>query len=148
MVGHALPWIAVVVSPYSHPPDMEYLCIVGGSRVGKLTHLLIKILGLHTLWMSKVASPSLSMMRSRPLGGPVKGVLDATLVLPEGFLLPGKDKGRVVSNSSGNVVSSGEDVAGAPVELDAEGLNEDSGLDGHVEGADDLGTLEGGGATS
>ena len=44
------------------------------------------------------------------------------------------------------MVLSGEDVAGAPANLGAEsgeGLDEDSGLDGHVKGAGDAGPLEG-----
>jgi len=79
-------------------------------------------------------------------GAPVKGALGAPPVLLEGLALPGEDSSAVAGDGGGGVVLGGEDVAGAPADLSAEGgegLNEHGGLDGHVEGAGDAGPLEG-----
>ena len=70
-------------------------------------------------------------------------------VLVQGLAFPGEDgAGAVLGDGGGGVVLGGEDVAGAPAEAGAEGLeglDEDGGLDGHVEGAGDAGVLEEGG---
>ncbi|PON55666.1 hypothetical protein PanWU01x14_186180 [Parasponia andersonii] len=79
-------------------------------------------------------------------GAPVEGALGAPPVLLEGLTLPGEHGGGVASDGGGGVVLGGEDVAGAPADLSAEGgegLDEDGGLDGHVERASDPGALEG-----
>ena len=60
--------------------------------------------------------------------------------------LPGEDGEVVGCDGRGGVVLGGEDVARAPADVGTEGLeglDEDGGLDGHVERAHDLGTLEG-----
>jgi len=79
-------------------------------------------------------------------GAPVKSALGAPPVLLEGFSLPSEDRGAVAGDSGGGVVLRGENVAGAPADLSAEGgegLDKNGGLDGHVEGAGDAGPLEG-----
>jgi len=79
-------------------------------------------------------------------GTPVKGALGAPPVLLKGLTLPGEDSGAVAGDGGSGVVLSGENVAGAPADLGAEGgegLDKDGGLDGHVEGAGDAGPLEG-----
>jgi len=76
---------------------------------------------------------------------PVKGLLSAPPVLLEGLSLPGEASSRVAGNGGSSVVLGGEDVARAPSDLGAkgsEGLDEDGGLDGHVERSSDLGSLE------
>jgi hypothetical protein len=80
------------------------------------------------------------------LGPPVEHLVGAPPVLLEGLALPGEDRGGVARDGGRGVVLGGEDVARAPAHLGAErdqGLDEDRGLDGHVEGAGDVGALEG-----
>jgi len=77
---------------------------------------------------------------------PVDGVPGALPVLLEGLTLPGEDGGAAGSDGGGGVVLGGEDVAGGPADLGAEsleGLDEDGGLDGHVERAGETHALEG-----
>ncbi len=81
-------------------------------------------------------------------------LLGAPPVLLEGLALPGEDGDalgalggavRADGDGRGGVVLSGEDVAGGPAHLGAEGderLDEDGRLDGHVERADDAGAGE------
>eukprot|EP00983_Pelagomonas_calceolata_P103777 1158952-Pelagomonas_calceolata.AAC.2 len=60
--------------------------------------------------------------------------------------LPGKHCRGVARNGGGGVVLGAEDVAGAPADLGtqgSQGLNQHGSLDGHVEGAHDLGALQG-----
>ena len=80
------------------------------------------------------------------LGTPVEHLVGAPPVLLEGLALPGEHRGGVARDGGRGVVLGGEDVARAPAHLGAErdqGLDEDGGLDGHVEGAGDVGALEG-----
>eukprot|EP01002_Notosolenus_urceolatus_P008839 NODE_333_length_2218_cov_2290.191793_g264_i0.p2 GENE.NODE_333_length_2218_cov_2290.191793_g264_i0~~NODE_333_length_2218_cov_2290.191793_g264_i0.p2 ORF type:complete len:691 (-),score=252.53 NODE_333_length_2218_cov_2290.191793_g264_i0:39-2111(-) len=82
--------------------------------------------------------------------GPGDGLGDTPVVLLIGLTLPGKDGDPSRGNGSGGMVLGGEDVARCPPDLSAkgnEGLDEDSGLDGHVQAATDAGTLEGLGST-
>jgi hypothetical protein len=75
-----------------------------------------------------------------------KLLLKAPLVLLLGLALPGEDGDTGSGDGSGGVVLCGEDVAGSPGELGTEGcegLDEDGGLDGHVQATSDAGTLEG-----
>jgi len=78
---------------------------------------------------------------------PGEGLLRAPPVLFEGLALPGEDlAGAGLGASSGGVVLGGENVARAPADLGTElveGLDQDGGLDGHVEGTSDLDSLEG-----
>lgn len=76
---------------------------------------------------------------------PVQGLLGAPPVLLEGLSLPGEAGSRVAGDGGGGVVLCGEDVARAPSDLGtegSEGLDENGGLDGHVEGSSDPGSLE------
>jgi hypothetical protein len=79
--------------------------------------------------------------------GPGEGVQGALPVLLKGFSLPGEDSGRFITgDGSSGMVLSGKDVARAPTHVTTDilkGLDQDSSLDGHVEGSRDTGTLEG-----
>ena len=122
--------------------DLE-LSVVGGLRVGESLVGGVSLLGLDTLVDekshvssiidNKVASITLGILR------PCDGVEGALPVLLKSLSLPGEDCGRAITgNSSSGVILGGEDVATAPSDFSThllEGLNEDRGLDGHVEGA-------------
>jgi len=127
------------------------LSVVRGGRVGEGAVLGEEILGLLSLVDEEghvasiidddVGSVALSVVR-----GPGDGVEGALPVLLEGLALPGEDGGGAVARDGGRgVVLGGEDVARAPPEISAElleGLDEDTGLDGHVEGSGDAGAGE------
>jgi len=123
------------------------LGVVGGVGVGEFAGLLIELLGLDAFVDEKGSVTTVVDDEvGSTTGAPVEGALGAPPVLLEGLTLPGEDGGTVAGNSGGGVVLGGEDVAGAPADLGAkggEGLNENGGLDGHVEGAGDAGPLEG-----
>lgn len=73
-------------------------------------------------------------------------LLNAPEVLLLSLTLPGEDRDTGSGNGSGGVVLGGVDVARRPGDLSTKsdkGLDKNSGLDGHVETASDLGTLEG-----
>ena len=122
--------------------DLE-LSVVGGLRVGESLVGGVSLLGLDTLVDekshvssiidNKVASITLGILR------PCDGVEGALPVLLKSLSLPGEDcGGAITSDGGGGVILSGEDVATAPSDFSAhlfESLNEDCGLDGHVEGA-------------
>lgn len=116
--------------------DLE-LSVVGGLRIGDLAGLLVVLLGLDTLvdeqrGVAAVVDDEVGAARLAP----VEAALGAPPVLLEGLPLPGEHGGRVARDGGGGVVLRGEDVAGAPADLGAErgeGLDEDGGLDGHVE---------------
>ena len=86
---------------------------------------------------------------------PIEHLLGAPPVLLQRLALPGVDRDalgicrgsvRTDNNRSGGVVLGGEDVAGSPANLGAqrsEGLDENRGLNGHVERAGDAGALQG-----
>ncbi|KAJ8632711.1 hypothetical protein MRB53_026047 [Persea americana] len=60
----------------------------------------------------------------------VEAPISAPLVLLEGVSLPGEDNGRVTGDGGGGMELGGEDVAGAPADLDSEGgegFDEDDG---------------------
>ena len=126
--------------------DLE-LRIVGGSRVGELAGLLKDLLGLDALVNEKSGVAAVVDDEiGAAAGAPVEGALGAPPVFLEGLTLPGEDGGAVAGDGGGGMVLGGEDVAGAPADLGAEGgegLDEDGGLDGHVEGAGDPSALEG-----
>lgn len=76
---------------------------------------------------------------------PGQGLLSAPPVLLQGLALPGEARSGVAGDGGSGVVLGGEDVAAAPADLSAQsgqGLNEHTGLDGHVQGAADLAALE------
>ena len=78
--------------------------------------------------------------------GPVDHLLGAPPVLLQGLALPGIDGDAAGGDGGGGVVLGGEDVAGAPADLGPQidqGLDEDRGLDGHVQAATDAGPGEG-----
>jgi len=73
-------------------------------------------------------------------------LVQAPLVLLLGLTLPGEDRDTSGSNGGGGVILGGEDVARGPGDLGtevSEGLDENSGLDGHVKTTSNTGTLEG-----
>jgi len=79
-------------------------------------------------------------------GEALDGLFDAPVVFFVSFTLPGEDGDAGLGDGGGGGVVGGEDVAGAPADFSTdggEGLDEDGGLDGHVEATGDLGTLEG-----
>lgn len=72
-------------------------------------------------------------------------LLEAPVVLLLGLALPGKDGDTSSSNGSSGVVLGGEDVAGRPSDLSTKSgkrLDENSGLNGHVQATGNTGTLE------
>ena len=143
--------------------DLE-LGVVGGIRVGDLAGLLVLLLGLDTLVDEErgVATVIDDEVGAATLA-PVEASLGAPPVLLERLPLPGEDGRRVARDGGGGVILRGEDVAGAPADLGAEGgegLDEDGGLDGpamlsapersarqsrasHVQAARDTGALQG-----
>ncbi|MNN18894.1 hypothetical protein D3C81_1321140 [compost metagenome] len=73
------------------------------------------------------------------------GLLQAPLVLFLGFTFPGEYRDAGSGDGGGGLVLGGEDVAGRPAHFGAEGdqgLDQHRGLDGHVDAAEDLGTLQ------
>src|SRR3989338_5769114 len=73
------------------------------------------------------------------------GLLDAPLVLFFSLALPGEDRDTGGGDSGGGLVLRGEDVARRPAYFSAQcsqGFDQHSGLDGHVDAADDLRALE------
>ena len=121
--------------------DNLELSVVGGLRVGKGLALGVDLLGFDTLVDEEghVSSIIDDKIASITLGvlWPCDGVEGALPVLLEGLSLPGEDGGgSIASDGGGGVVLGGEDVATAPSDLSShllEGLDEDGGLDGHVE---------------
>jgi hypothetical protein len=78
--------------------------------------------------------------------GPIDHLLGAPPVFLQGLALPGIDGDAARGNGGGGMVLGGKDVAGTPAHLGAkrdQGLDEDRGLDGHVQAAGDPGALEG-----
>ena len=82
----------------------------------------------------------------RPLAvGPGERLLGAPPVLLECLALPGVDRDPGRGDGRGGVVLGREDVAGGPADLGAQrdqSLDQDRGLDGHVQGARDARALE------
>lgn len=73
-------------------------------------------------------------------------LLQTPVVLLLGLALPGKDGNTSGGNGGGSMVLGAEDVAASPGDFgtkSSQGLDEDSGLDGHVQAAGNAGTLEG-----
>ena len=131
--------------------DLE-LGVVSGGRIREASVLGEGVLGLLSLMdeeghVSSVIDNEIGSVTLSVVGGPGDGGEGALPVLLEGLSLPGEDGGRLVTGDGGSsVVLGGEDVAGAPPHVSSEvgkGLDEDSGLDGHVEGPSDTSSLEG-----
>ena len=78
--------------------------------------------------------------------GPCEHLVGKVPVLLEGLSFPCENVGGLCfDNSGGGVILGGVDVACAPSELSSKavkGLDESSGLDGHVEGSGNLGSLK------
>ena len=70
------------------------------------------------------------------------GLLDAPLVLFFGLALPGEYRDTGGGDGGSGLILGGEDVAGRPADVSAEGdqgFDQHGGLDGHVDAADDFG---------
>ena len=147
LLGHASPLGAVrgeaITDEAQH--DLE-LQVVGGGGVGEGAVLGVGLFGLDSLVDEQGGVATVIYQKVGPIAlGPGEGLLSAPPVLLQGLALPGKDGRGVTGDGSGSVVLGGEDVAGAPTDLSTEGdegLDESGGLDGHVQGASDLGALE------
>src|SRR5205823_11011826 len=77
--------------------------------------------------------------------GPLEDLVGVVPVFDEGFALLGEDGGALGGQGGGGVVLGGEDVAAGPADVGAErlqGLDEDGGLDGHVQAAGDAGARQ------
>lgn len=131
--------------------DNLELGVVGGLGIGEGSVLEEEVLGLLTLvdeegHVTTVIDDDVGSVALAIILLPGEGVEGALPVLLEGLTLPGEDGGRnIAGDGGGGVVLGGEDVARAPADVATEGLeglDEDGGLDGHVEGAGDTGTLE------
>ena len=127
------------------------LGIVGGGGVGEGAVLEEGILGLLSLvdeegHVSAIVDNEVGSVALAIVLGPGEGVEGALPVLLEGLALPGEDgSGLIAGNGGSGVVLGGEDVARAPADVTAEGLeslDKDSGLDGHVQRSGDAGVLE------
>ena len=122
--------------------DNLELGVVGGLGIGDGSVLEEKVLGLLTLvdeegHVTAVVDDDIGSVALAIILLPGEGVEGALPVLLERLALPGEDGGGVVAgNGGGGVVLGGEDVARAPAHVATEGLeglDEDGGLDGHVE---------------
>jgi hypothetical protein len=131
--------------------DLE-LGVVRRARIRESSVLEKRIFGFLTLVNEKGHVSTIIDDEIRPVAlaviiWPSEGVEGAFPVLLEGFSLPGKDSGRLItSNSGGCMVLSGENVARAPSDVASEGLeglDQDGSLNGHVERSRDTSTLEG-----
>lgn len=128
------------------------LLVVAALDVGEASVLLVGFLGLDSLVDEEghVATVVDDEVRAVALAlgvGPGDGAHGALPVIHQALSLPGEDgSGVVAGDGGGGVVLGAEDVAGAPADLGTkslEGLDEDAGLDGHMEGTADSGSLEG-----
>lgn len=129
--------------------DLE-LSIGGGVGIGQGLVLGVLLLGLDTLvdeegHVSSVIDDQVATI-ALLIDGPGDGIEGALPVLLKGLTLPGEHGGRAIAGDSGSgVVLGGEDVARAPSDIGTKslkGLDENGGLDGHVQGARDSGTGE------
>ena len=127
--------------------DLLHLEVIGGGGVGEGSHLLELLLGLDTFvheegGITTVIDEDIGTV----MAGPCEHLKSALPVFLESLTLPGEDVGSLgLNDSGGSVVLGGVDVAGGPSDLgteSVEGLNENTSLDGHVEGARDAGSFE------
>ena len=118
-----------------------------GSGLLRDTLDVVKVLGVLVVdQVGQITSIVEDHVERLSIGEGAEGLLDTPVVLLLGLSLPGKDGDTGSSDGSGSVVLGGEDVARRPRNLGTEvgeGLDEDSGLDGHVETSGDSGTLQG-----
>mmetsp|Transcript_17318 Transcript_17318/g.34925 ORF Transcript_17318/g.34925 Transcript_17318/m.34925 type:complete len:401 (+) Transcript_17318:560-1762(+) len=123
------------------------LVIAGsGGRIRLLAGLLEGLFSGNTLVDEEGGISSIvdDHVRSAGLGSrPHERLEGAVPVLRDGLTLPSEDvSGLGGGNGRSGVVLGGEDVARGPTDLGTkslEGLDEDGGLDGHVQGAGDVG---------
>lgn len=130
--------------------DLE-LGVVGRARVGESSiteELILSFLSfvdeeghVTTVINNKIRSMALAIVR-----GPGESIEGALPILFEGFSFPGEDSSRLVTgNSSGGMILGGEDVTRTPANISTEfleGLDQDSGLDSHVERSRNAGSSE------
>ena len=142
--GHAAPLGGVLLD--GALDDGEHaleLRVGGGRRVGQGAVLGKLLLPLLTLVDEKGGVTAVVDNQVRTVGTrPGEHFLGAVPVLLKGLALPREHGGGAcLGDRSGGVVLGREDVAGAPSDGGAhlgEGLDEDRGLDGHVEGPGDV----------
>lgn len=106
---------------------LEHLRVLGVDEAGQVTTVVKNQVELGTVLEGKEL------------------LLEAPVVFLFGLTLPGKDRNTGGSNGGGGVVLGAEDVAAGPGDFgtqSSQGLDEDSGLDGHVQAASNSGTLE------
>jgi len=117
--------------------------VVGAGRIRESSILEEEVLGLLTLvdeegHVTTIINDKIRTVSLAIILGPSEGIKSALPVFLEGFSLPGENGGRfITSDGSGGVILGGENVARAPSDISSEflgGLDEDSGLDGHVKG--------------
>ncbi len=80
-----------------------------------------------------------------PAIGAENGLVDAPPVVFLRFSLPGEDRNPSRCNGGGGMILGREDIAGRPAHFGAQGhqgLDENGGLDGHVQAAHDTGALQ------
>jgi hypothetical protein len=120
--------------------DLEF-GVVGGGRIRDSSVLKEEILGLLTLVDKKghittVIDDKIRSVSLAIIFRPGEGVQGALPVFFESLSLPGENGGGfIASDGSSSVILGGEDVARAPSDITSKflgGLNENSGLDGHV----------------
>jgi len=149
VVSKGVPPVGGLFEPvFDHSEDLLELNIVSGAGIGHGLVLGIEVLGLVSLVDEEGGISTIIDDHVGSLSvGPEKGVLGAPPVFLNGLSLPGEDgSGTGSNNGGGGMVLGGEDVAGAPADIGSEvgeGLDEDGGLDGHVERSHDLDSLEG-----
>ena len=94
----------------------------------------------YPLWMSSVTSPPSSTTSCGPSIGMVQRLVGAPPIFLERLAFPGEHRHAGFRNGGGGVILGGKDVAARPTDSGAEvhqGLDQDRGLDSHVEGAGD-----------
>ena len=148
-LGHLGPFLgeAGLESVSEDSEDLLELFVIGAGWVWELTGLGEVSLGLDTFVDEEGSITTIIDENIWTIAvWPRKHSVGAIPVLLEGLSLPGEDVGGLsLNDGSGGVILGGEDVARSPSDLSTEGLeglDEDTGLDGHVEGSGDLGSLE------
>ena len=128
--------------------DFLHLKVLGGCGVGECSEFLELLLGLDTLVDDKGGITTVIDEHIGTIGiGPREHGDGAFPVLVQGLTLPGEDVGGLgLDDGGGSVVLGRVDVASGPSDLGTKGmkgLDEDTGLDGHMEGTRDAGTVKG-----
>ena len=147
-VGHHLSPLLDVASLELTAEDAEdflHLKVVGGGGVGKSSELLELLFGLDTFVDEEGGITTVIDENIGTIGiGPGEHLQGALPVFLEGLSLPGEDVGGSgLDDSGGGVILGRVDVARSPSDSgtkSGEGLNEGTGLDGHVQGSGNAGT--------